>query len=160
MSSSNSLDATTSRSEGRCTTPYRPSRIESIGDTLSRPSVLLSLLLVIHFCGSLLIWFIVCARCHPPFTLSEWLEFLWPATSAVVLFSLSVIVLFRSVRESRFSTISALFLCLLSASVSWYDVTHERAQIKVSIATKEYWEDGGSENTYFTWWWFNDAWLR
>jgi hypothetical protein len=39
-------------------------------------------------------------------------------------------------------------------------VTHQRSQIQVGIAPIEYWQNGGSRHTYFTWWWFEDAWLR
>ena len=49
---------------------------------------------------------------------------------------------------------------LTSAFAFWYDVSHERSQIQVSFATAEYWENGGSEHRYCTWWWYNDAWFR
>ena len=46
--------------------------------------------------------------------------------------------------------------CVLAASITAfaYDITTEHWQVRVDIARQEYWDNGGKEYLYLTWWWY------
>jgi len=128
---------------------------------LIRPSVVFSLFAVIHFGFSLCFWSIgglIVIRTGP--TLAAWLMLASGAAPAIILFGVSIANIIRSIRKRRFATVTIVGIYVISACLFWYDVANERAQLQVGIATAEYWDNGGSKNTYFTWWWFNDGWFR
>ena len=128
---------------------------------LIRPSVALSLLAVVHFGASLCFWSIgglIVIRTGS--TVAAWLMLAWGAAPAMILFGVSIANVIRSIRKRRFATITMIGIYLISACLFCYDVSNERAQLQVGIATADYWENGGSKNMYFTWWWFNDGWFR
>jgi hypothetical protein len=128
---------------------------------LIRPPVFLSLFAVVHFGGSILFWSLgALILIRMGSNVAAWISLIWAAAPAVILFVLSITNLVRSFRARRFTTITIIGIYLISICLFWYDVSNERSQIQVGIATAKCWENGGSKNTYFAWWWFNDGWFR
>ena len=111
----------------------------------------------LHFAVSFYLW-------------SRWLAKPWPgqdrswfgwatemaaATWPVVgLFGLSAVALTAALCGKRWSTL-VLFIFLIASSGAFaYDITNDRYQVRVDIATTEYWDDGGKQYFYWTWWWW------
>jgi hypothetical protein len=126
-----------------------------------RPSVLLSFFAVLHFLASLMVWSVgVVWGMRFGFDFASWIWLLGQASPAILLFVLSVVSLIRSLRRRRLASAMVILVYVISACVFSYDVATKRAQMRVDIAASEYWDSGGSEYTYFTWWWYNDRWFR
>ena len=126
-----------------------------------RPSVLLSLFAVLHFSGSMLFWSLgVCIGINLHFGPAAWASVLWGAAPAILLMLFSIVSLVRSYHRKRFASTMIGFVYVASILSFCYDVAMERSQMQVGIATAEYWNSGGSKNTYFTWWWYSDSWFR
>ncbi len=156
--SSPTADGDVRHHEGRGSLGVRVSRFIT---SVRRPSVLLSLFAVLHFSVSMLCWsFAVPIGVSFRFGPSDWAIVLWEATPAILFLLFSIVSLVRSYRRKRFA-LTIIGLVYVASIVSFcYDVAMERSQMQVGIATAEYWNSGGSKNTYFTWWWYNDSWLR
>ena len=150
--------------------PYQPPGSEGLeSDSLldqmvavaKMPSGVLSSCLLLHFAFSLYCWLLGLRICISyGISLIETLTFLADGWPALLLFALSVGALRKSVRRKRFAMSASIGVLLLSIAAFCYDVSNENSQLQVNIATVEYWENGGWEHMYFTWYWFNDAWLR
>jgi hypothetical protein len=65
-----------------------------------------------------------------------------------------------TIQRNRGAMFLLIAVLMLSVTAFWHDVSSERSQMQVGIAPIEYWENGGRQHTYFTWWWYNDGWFR
>ncbi len=76
----------------------------------------------------------------------------WPCFA---LLGLSLLSFAAAVRRWRGAIPLVLLTLGLSAAAFWYDVSHERWQWRVVIATVEYLASHpGRPETYLTWWWY------
>jgi hypothetical protein len=77
-----------------------------------------------------------------------------------VLFTLSAIAYWMAV--TRRPAAWRLLTIVTISAIAFFslDVFFERYQISVDIATNDYWNSGGSANSYFTWFWYNDRWPK
>jgi hypothetical protein len=79
-------------------------------------------------------------------------RYAWPCFALLVL---SLLTLAAAIRRRRSVVTLILLTLILSAFAFWYDVSHERWQWRISIATTEYWETHrGPPENYLTWWWY------
>src|SRR5688500_5920905 len=120
-----------------------------------------SALLAVHFGVAGCFWMKALAHDRARFAPSSVLAVYWPDWFVpLLLLSLSVACLILSIARSR-ATKRVLILTVLAA-VTFFsvDVSLGRYQFSVGIATKSYWDSGGPEHVYYTWWWFNDRWFR
>jgi len=83
-----------------------------------------------------------------------------PAAQAVLILIACCLAFLEAVRRFRRSI--AWTGIILAASIASFsvDVAFERYQIAVCMATKSYWESGGAQHLYYTWWWYNDRWFQ
>ena len=126
-----------------------------------RPSLVVSGFLLLHFTASLVAWGVGVANVrHLRFTAEQTWWFLLDAWPTAVGFALSVLACWGAVGNKRFTKFVIVAIVLLSAAAFWYDVSNKRSQMQVTMATREYWEEGGRQHTYLTWWWYNDGWFR
>jgi hypothetical protein len=128
-------------------------------------AALLSLILVAHFAFSSYIWVQVIAHDWSRFNV---LVIYWPdwfvplllmglaLWSVVRLISRSPLTRKRLAAANRMAVLTIVTTCCFFA----VDVCLGRYQVSIDIATKEYWDGGGAEHVYYTWWWFNDRWVH
>lgn len=120
---------------------------------------LLSAALLAHFLVSVGIWlFWFVAILHNPYVYArdEVLSSLLSSATAFLLCVSSVAVLVLALRDRPAARRGVLILLIASLAFFWTDVHFQRYQISMDIATKDYWDSGGSAHCYFTWWWYND----
>lgn len=111
-------------------------------------------LAVLHFSISSLFW-ITSALSNR--SLRDTLGPAWPCAG---LLAISMVSLLLAVKRSRSAGWVLCLLLLASAVGFWRDIIGRNYQLHVFIATTEYWEKGGKEHVYYTWWWYNDRWFR
>jgi len=75
----------------------------------------------------------------------------WPCFGLLLVSAITYVL---AIQRRRLATSLIILTAILSASAFWYDLSHERWQIRVDIASAEYWESHDSPYTYFTWWWY------
>jgi MYXO-CTERM domain-containing protein len=119
-------------------------------------------LAVVHFAIAAACWGLaVAAAIKWDFSRQEWLGYIvHPGWPCIGLLALSVVCLVLALRRRRVAGVLLVVSLTASALMFWYDVSHQRWQMRVDIAQIEYWEQGGREHTYITWWWYNDRWLQ
>lgn len=54
----------------------------------------------------------------------------------------------------------AIFVLIAAIAFFVIDVHFGSWQLSTTLATREYWESGGTRHDYFTWWWYNDRWFE
>lgn len=120
-----------------------------------------SVALLAHFLvsvGMCLFWFFGIVR--NPYMMDEFLPSLNQSAPACLLCGLSAVVLVLALRGRQVARLGVLVLLITSLAFFWADVHFDRYQISVDIATREYWDSGGSAHEYLTWWWYNDRWFH
>ena len=76
----------------------------------------------------------------------------WPCFG---LLALSLLGFVAALKRRRVAVPLLLVTLALAATAFWYDVSHERYQWRVIIATKQYLESHpGRPENYLTWWWY------
>jgi hypothetical protein len=121
---------------------------------------LLSVPFLIHYtlsAGLWTMWIVGCLR--NPSMRDEVIPSLHPSASAYLLWCSSAALFVAALKGWRGAWRGVLILLLSTVAFFVTDVCFDRYQISICIATKEYWDNGGVANYYFTWWWFNDRWL-
>ncbi|NQU25154.1 MAG: hypothetical protein HQ567_28030 [Candidatus Nealsonbacteria bacterium] len=104
----------------------------------------------LHFGLSFYLWARWCTPSWPEWA-NEMIALAWPV---VGLFTLAAVAFMAAILGKRWSILVLVLFFIASASAFTYDIVNERWQGRVSIATVEYWEDGGKEYYYLTWWWY------
>jgi hypothetical protein len=79
---------------------------------------------------------------------------MWPCLILLGLSFLSVVLAFK--RKRLAWVFIALVICA-SVATFWYDVSHHRSQVEVTMCTRDY---KGPIHSYFTWWWYSDRWFE
>lgn len=127
-------------------------------------SLVLSLFAMLHFAVSLCFWSVGVydqITTNPGSISTGFFSYVfWNASPALALFILSTFSLVRAAGKRRFAFASACLVLVLSIAAFSYDVAHRQPQIKITIASRAFWDSGNSSEVYFTWWWYNDAWFR
>jgi hypothetical protein len=130
-------------------------------ESLTRPSFLLSLVASSHFSISVLLFFVgVLLEYYNHRQDLVWKQWLWDSVPAVFLTVLSFGASIVAWRYRRLALPWVAVLYVTAGLTFSYDVWNKRAQLSVSVASREYWRGGGEQHTYLTWWWFNDSWFR
>lgn len=75
----------------------------------------------------------------------------WPCFGLLLASAVAYVL---AIQRRRLAPFLIILTAILSALAFWHDVSHERWQIRVDIATAEYWDSHHSPYTYFTWWWY------
>ena len=122
---------------------------------------LLSAVLFAHFSVSVGIWFVwFVGILHNPYMRKKFILFLLPSAPAFVLCGLCAVLLVLALRGRSVARRGVLFVLIASLAFFWTDIHFQLWQVSVDNATKEYWDSGGYEHDYFTWWWCDDRWFR
>lgn len=121
----------------------------------------ISAALLVHFLISIGIWsYWFFAILRYPKGRDMLLSSLWSPVPAFALCALSGVLFVCALRGRHVARRGVLFLLVVAATFFFVDVYFGRWQIDTFIATQDYWDSGGREHEYLTWWWFNDRWLR
>jgi hypothetical protein len=89
-----------------------------------------------------------------------WDDVFVPAVQCALLLIAASIGLLKTLWGCRRVVVWLGIVLLGSVSAFAVDATFCRYQYSVDIATKEYWAAGGFSHVYYTWWWYNDHWLK
>ena len=130
-----------------------------------RPTTIAAALLVFHFLESFYLWgYYFITMGENPTRRHDILPNIRGNGSQlitlIVLFGFSVVSLITALRGYRWTLRLLLITLFASLAAFAYDVKHQRWQLHTFIATQDYWDAGGREHDYFTWWWYNDRWLH
>ena len=127
-------------------------------------------MLALHFTISLGIWSVAWAgslreiREYPSWATQRFTWYFQRSLPCCGLFVLALLTLRATWTRSRRAVALLSLLVSISVLSFCYDVSHDRWEISVDIATTEYWESGGRAHFYATWWWYNDRlvqhWIR
>ena len=121
----------------------------------------LAVALAVHFAIASCIWMQTIAHDWTHFAPSGALAVYWPDWFVpLVLGGLAVACVVLSVARRRAGRRMLAVTVLAAVAFFAVDVRFKRYQFSVGVATKEYWDSGGPKHVYYTWWWFNDRWLR
>jgi hypothetical protein len=126
--------------------------------------------LVANFAFASYVWVLTVAHDWTRFKPSSALAVYWPDWFIpVLLFGLAATSLVlsiglggRPIPPNRFAAAKRLAIIAVISACFFFgvDTYFGRYQYSVDIATVEYWDGGGAEHVYYTWWWFNDRWFH
>lgn len=88
------------------------------------------------------------------------IPYLLPSAPAFVLCGLSAVTLALALHNHAVARRGAIFVLIAAIAFFVIDVHFRNWQLYTTLATREYWESGGTRHNYFTWWWYNDRWFE